>query len=102
MNWRIRLRPDVHDDISRASAWYEAQRDGLGGEFREAVIRVFDELVDNPLLNCRQSPRKNIRWRYPQRFPYRVIYEVIETERTVVVAAVLHAARHDRHWQQRL
>jgi plasmid stabilization system protein ParE len=44
--------------------------------------------------------RKNIRWQYPERFPYRVIYEVLED--TVVIAAVLHAARHDRHWQKRV
>jgi toxin ParE1/3/4 len=53
------------------------------------------------LLNSRRHPRKNIRWRYPERFPYRVIYEVIEADQMVIVAAVLHAARHDRHWQQR-
>jgi plasmid stabilization system protein ParE len=29
-----------------------------------------------------------------------VIYEVLED--TVVIAAVLHAARHDRHWQKRV
>jgi plasmid stabilization system protein ParE len=71
-------------------------------EFREAVLDVLDALADNPLLNCRQHPRQNIRWRHPKRFPYRVVYEVIEDQRTVVVAAVLHAARHDRHWKRRV
>lgn len=73
----------------------------MGAEFVEEVIRVWHELEKNPLLNSRRHPRKNIRWRYPERFPYRVIYEVIETGHVVVVAAVLHAARHDRRWQQR-
>ena len=41
-------------------------------------------------------------WRYPERFPYRVIYEVDEVGQTVKVAAVLHAARHDRHWKKRV
>lgn len=67
----------------------------------EEVIRVWHALEENPLLNSRRHPRKNIRWRYPERFPYRVIYEVLEAEHVVVVAAVLHAARHDRRWQQR-
>ena len=39
---------------------------------------------------------------YPDRFPYRVIYEVLEEENTVVVAAVLHAARDNRHWRRRI
>ena len=43
-----------------------------------------------------------IRWRYPDRFPYRVIYEVDEEQKIVVIAAVLHAARHDRHWKRRI
>jgi plasmid stabilization system protein ParE len=38
----------------------------------------------------------------PYHFPYRVIYEVDEAGQTVIVAAVLHAARHDQHWQSRV
>jgi mRNA-degrading endonuclease RelE of RelBE toxin-antitoxin system len=65
-------------------------------------MRVWDALAENPLLNSRRHPRKNIRWRYPDRFPYRVIYEVIEARQTVIMAAVLHAARHDQYWQSRV
>ena len=48
------------------------------------------------------TQQKNIRWRYPKRYPYRVIYEVIEAERLVIVAAVLHAARQDSIWRGRV
>jgi plasmid stabilization system protein ParE len=102
MSWRIVVRPDAQSDVAEASQWYETRRTGLGIEFREAVIQVLDALADNPLLNCRQHPQRNIRWRYPRRFPYRVIYEVFEEEKLVVVAAVLHAVRHERHRQKRL
>ena len=102
MSWRVVVRPEAEQDISEAAAWYEIRQPGLGGEFRQAVLDVLETLVDNPLLNCRQHPRRNIRWRLPQRFPYRVIYEVIQEERTAVVAAVLHAARQNQHWQRRL
>ena len=101
MNWAVEFRPEVEHDITEAAAWYEARQPGLGAEFAEEVIRVWRALEMNPLLNSRRHPRKNIRWRYPERFPYRVIYEVLEAEHVVVVAAVLHAARHDRGWQQR-
>jgi mRNA-degrading endonuclease RelE of RelBE toxin-antitoxin system len=102
MNWRGVIRPEVEQDVAEAASWYESRQAGLGTEFLKEVIRVWDELEVNPLLNSRRHPRKNIRWRYPERFPYRVIYEVVEGEQTVIVAAVLHAARHDRHWQQRV
>lgn len=102
MNWRIEFRPEVEHDMAEAIAWYESRQPGLGAQFVEEIIQVWDALAENPLLNCRRHPAKNIRWRYPDRFPYRVIYEVVETQRTVIVAAVLHAARHDHHWQKRL
>lgn len=102
MKWQVLFRPEVETDVTRAAKWYDSQQSGLGTEFREEVIQMFDELAENPLLQCRRHPRKNVRWRYPNRFPYRVVYEVIEAQQTVVVAAVLHAARHDRHWQRRV
>ena len=59
-------------------------------------------LRKNPFANSRRHPKRDIRWRYPERFPYRVVYEVREREQAVTVVAVLHAARHDRHWRARL
>lgn len=102
MIWHVVVRPEAGDDMTEAAAWYDTRREGLGAEFREEVIRVFDALADNPFLNARRHPSKDVHWRYPERFPYRVIYEVIEAEYTVVIAAVLHAARHDRQWKRRL
>jgi toxin ParE1/3/4 len=78
MMWRVQFRPEVEQDVAEAAVWYEDRRAGLGAEFVEDVIRIWDALAENPLLNCRRHPTKNIRWRYPDRFPYRVIYEVLE------------------------
>ena len=102
MNWHVVARPDAENDIAETAEWYDNQRAGLGAEFIEEVLTVLDALKTNPLLNCRQHPTKNIRWRYPNRFPYRVIYEVNEDRRLVILAAVIHAVRHDRAWRNRL
>jgi toxin ParE1/3/4 len=102
MNWRVVIRPEVEQDVAEAAIWYESRQTGLGVEFVEEVIQVWDALAENPLLNSRRHPRKNIRWRYPDRFPYRVIYKVVVAGQTVIVAAVLHAARHERHWRSRV
>jgi toxin ParE1/3/4 len=102
MSWRVEFAPAVEQDVAEAADWYESRQSGLGAEFVEEIIRIWDALADYPLLNCRRHPTKNIRWRYPERFPYRVIYEVNEADQTVKVAAVLHAARHDRHWEKRV
>ncbi|HBB88491.1 MAG TPA: hypothetical protein DC047_12835 [Blastocatellia bacterium] len=102
MNWQVVSRPQAENDVVETADWYDGQRPGLGTDFIEEVLAVFDALGINPFLNCRQHPTKNIRWRYPQRFPYRVIYEVVEEGRLVIIAAVVHAARHDRVWRSRV
>jgi plasmid stabilization system protein ParE len=102
MKWEVVARPQAEDDIREAAEWYNAHCAGLGDEFTEEILTVFDALEINPLLHCRRHPTKNIRWRYPERFPYRVIYEVIEAKRSVIIAAVLHAARQDSVWRRRL
>ncbi|HAV63325.1 MAG TPA: hypothetical protein DCY13_13290 [Verrucomicrobiales bacterium] len=102
MSWRVEFRPEVEEDVAEAAAWYEERQPGLGARFVEEIIHVWDDLSTNPLLDCRRHPTRNIRWRYPDRFPYRIIYEVDEEARIVVVAAVIHAARHDRHWRRRV
>lgn len=102
MSWRVEFRPEVEQDVAEAAIWHEERQRGLGREFVEEVIEVWDSLAENPLLNSRRHPTKNIRWRYPKRFPYRIIYEVLEADKNVIVAAVLHAARHDRHWKKRI
>jgi toxin ParE1/3/4 len=100
MSFRLILRPEAEVDIGDAATWYEEQRAGLGSEFVEAVFRAIDALSVNPLLTSRRHRRRNIRWVFPDRFPYRIIYEVAND--TVLVISVLHAARHDRYWRERL
>lgn len=102
MTWQVFSRPEVANDVIEIANWYDGHDEGLGNRFIEEFLVVLDALSKNPLLHSRRHPRKNIRWRYPKSFPYRVIYEVLEREKIVVVAAVLHAARHDRTWKRRL
>jgi toxin ParE1/3/4 len=102
VNWRLQIAVEVENDVLEAAGWYESRQSGLGAQFTEEIIQVWSALAENPLLHCRRHPTKNVRWRYPNSFPYRVIYEVDEVNRIVRIAAVLHAARHERHWQKRI
>jgi toxin ParE1/3/4 len=102
MIWTVVVRPEAGDDITKAAAWYDRQQEGLGARFVEEVIEVYDALAVNPHLNSRRHSRKNVRWRFPEHFPYRVVYEITEAEQRVVVIGVFHAARHDQQWKQRL
>lgn len=101
MNWQVEFRPEVRDDVSEAAHWYEARESGLGEQFVGEIIEVWEALSANPLIGSRRHPVLDIRWRYPKRFPYRVIYKIDETAKSILVIAVLHAARHDSRWQRR-
>ena len=102
MSWQVEFRPEVRDDVADAARWYEAREPGLGEEIVEDVIQVWDAIAENPLIGSRRHPVKDIRWRYPERFPYRVIYRVDEVRKSILVIAVLHGARHDSRWQGRV
>jgi plasmid stabilization system protein ParE len=102
MSWRVVVRPEIEQDLGVAADWYDKRESGLGDRFVNETLAVFDSLALNPFLNSRRHPSKNVRWRYPEHFPYRVIYQVEESEKTVVIAGVIHAARHDRHWKKRV
>jgi plasmid stabilization system protein ParE len=84
----------------KTETWYEQQETGLGREFLRAARDMIDSLSANPLIYQVRSRRKQVRWAYPHRFLYRIIFRVIGD--TVVVYAVVHGARHDRYWKRRL
>jgi hypothetical protein len=46
MKWRVEFRPEVEADVAEAAAWYEARQTGLGAEFVEEIIRVWDALSE--------------------------------------------------------
>ncbi len=96
MNWKVVVLPEFYFDLEEAGVWYEQKLQGLGTRFAGEVLDVWADLAVNPLLSCKKDPRRNIRWRYPAKFPYKIVYSVEEETRTVVVIALIHAARHER------
>jgi len=102
MTWQVFSRPEAANDVTEIADWYDTRGEGLGDRFIQEFFAVLDALSQNPLLHSRRHPRKNIRWCYPKSFPYRIIYEVVEREKIVIVAAVLHGARRDREWKPRV
>ncbi|MDP4624336.1 MAG: type II toxin-antitoxin system RelE/ParE family toxin [Akkermansiaceae bacterium] len=102
MSWILEFRPEVADDVTEAADWYESRESGLGAVFVEEIIRVWEKIVEHPHIGSRRHPTMDIRWRYPERFPYRVIYRISEDTESILVVAVLHAARRDGGWQSRI
>ena len=97
MSYSLEIRPDALSDIAEAAAWYEERESGLGIEFARAIREAIGHLASNPLAH--RLRRWNVRWFLPSRFPYRIVYRV--QGELITVIAVLHTARHNRHWKER-
>jgi plasmid stabilization system protein ParE len=97
MSYRLQSIPQTELDIADAYNWYESERSGLGGEFLSELRAVYDRIEENPLNY--QVLKFDIRRALTRRFPY-AIYFLVDN-RSVVILAVLHAARNPTRWQHR-
>lgn len=99
MNRRLIVRPEAEADITDAVVWYDSREPGLGLE----LLSELDSAIARALKNPRVFPvlRRNpvVRRVLTRRFRYRIFF--IDREDSLVVFAILHAARHDRIWKQR-
>ncbi len=99
MSRRLSIRDEAEADITEAALWYDEREQGLGLELILEVRTAIQRAVSNPLIYLQLHKRPEVRRILARRFPCRVFF--IVRENAIVVFAVLHAARHDRHWQRR-
>ena len=100
MSRRLIVRSEAETDIAEAALWYEVQEIGLGEDLLLEVRAASERAFANPEHFTRLRKEPEVRRILTRRFPYRVIFIVCKN--AVIVFAVLHAARHDRHWQNRI
>ena len=99
VSYRIQALPSALIDIEQAASWYERQQIGLAATFVHSVEIAVDNVARDPLRPRLRERRRQIRWVLTRSFPYRIIYTVQSD--VVIIIAVLHSARHDRHWRRR-
>jgi plasmid stabilization system protein ParE len=100
VSYRLSIRPDALRDIEEAAAWYEEQQAGLGADFVRTIRTAIRSLPAHPLIHPLRDRRRNVRSLRPPRFPYRVFFRL--RGHLITVFAVIHTARHDRQWKERL
>lgn len=98
MNRVIVLRKIAGQEFEDAIGWYDAERPGLGREFRAAINQQFDRIATNPefFRKVRGEVRRAV---IPRRFPY-VIHFIIEPDQ-IVILSVFHASRDPKEWERR-
>ena len=97
---QIIVRPPAVEDVVDAAAWYEAHAQGLGEELIDEILLALRRAVSNPELFRVVRRAGEVRRILTERFPYRIFFSVVGS--TLYVHAVLHGARHDRRWIERV
>lgn len=90
MTYKLILKSRAHIDLAEAIEYYQSKRKGLGLKFLKCVQKFFGRITKNPL----HYPLKNGQFReaYIQKFPFVIIYELIDNE--VVVFSVFNTHRN--------
>ena len=98
MTLRVLVRRAAELDLVAIEDWYESQRQGLSGEFRQSVDDAIALIADSPLaFPERYHGARRVLLR---RFPYVLWYRPFDD--FVVVLACVHGRRDSRAIRARL
>lgn len=96
MSYNIILQAGAENDIESAYVWYENVKIGLGEQFLNELVVYYEKLMHNPIAF--KWVNKNYRQAILSRFPYVIIYKVVESD--VVIYAVFHTSRNPKKYLQ--
>jgi toxin ParE1/3/4 len=85
-------------ELSKATSYYERQREGLGSEFRREFEAALAQVCHNPNAYAVQD-ESGVRYCPLHRFPYTLVY--VEVDDEIWIAAVAHQHRRPRYWARR-
>jgi len=94
---RVVSHAEADAELKEAAVWYESQRPGLALEFLDEYERTIQTIAADPFRwrEIRGAARKS----NFHRFPYAVIYFVLEDE--IYIMAVMHLHRRPGYWARR-
>ena len=87
----VQYHPLTASDLNSAISYYNQQRAGLGEEFRSEVYATIESIRSNPLQSAIVD--HDIRRCFVHRFPYAVLFRVVNDE-TLRVLVIRHHRRH--------
>ncbi len=92
------FHPEARSEFIEAIAYYEDCREGLGLAFSREVHATINRMVELPFAWALIS--ENTRRCLTRRFPYGLIYEVIED--SILIIAVSQLNREPGYWEGRM
>jgi plasmid stabilization system protein ParE len=95
----LRLRLLAALDIDGAARWYEAQREGLGDAFDEAIRAQLTRIERWP--RAYRTVYRDVRRVLVRRFPFAIYFVLVDATDTEVLA-VVHQHRDPEAWLGRV
>jgi len=92
VTFKLEITTLAEEEYSSAFHYYEAKQLGLGDKFEKEADYIMDKLKQNPYLFQRKY--KHYREAVFKRFPYFIIYEIIDN--SVIVHSFFHANRNPK------
>lgn len=96
---KLQIHRDAGAELDAAVAWYEHEREGLGGELLEEVDRALAVIVASPTTWPFIRRAEGLRRFVLSRFPYSILY--VESPECVRVFALAHQKRRPGYWRGR-
>ncbi len=93
------FHPEAQAEFAQAAEYYESCQPGLGLDFLEEVYAAIQRILAFPEAWTKLSA--NSRRCLINRFPYGVIYQILN-EDCIRVIAVMQLNQKPNYWQQRL
>jgi mRNA-degrading endonuclease RelE of RelBE toxin-antitoxin system len=94
----IRFHRLASRELRSALAWYRDRDLDIAIRFQAAVETAIERIKFDP--DSHPLERSRFRWVRVRRFPYRVIFERIDSD-TIQVIALVHARRREAYWRRR-
>lgn len=98
MTWTVRVVADAEAEFEAAARWYD-QHAGLRTEFVEAIDEAIFAIAEDPRRYPLWRPRSSYRKYVVRRFPYLVLYRLLDD--VVEVMSFAHTRRRPGYWKDR-
>ena len=94
---KLEFHPHTVTDYNEASDHYEGISSALQWQFRGEILAAIDRILANPFLYVEVE---GIRRALLNRFPYSVVYRIVEDD-TIRVLVIRHHKRHPEFGRDR-
>ncbi|HOJ08634.1 MAG: type II toxin-antitoxin system RelE/ParE family toxin [Ignavibacteriota bacterium] len=92
------FHPEAEQEFIQAIEFYEEKEKGLGREFAFEIYSSIERILSYP--KAWPILENNIRRSLVRRFPYAVLYSLVDDE--LIIAAIMHLHREPEFWKKRI